>query len=138
MSDTKQDFRLWEWIGQFRPIPDSRPGDFIGAGWVKIVERLAKHLSAPEYECKITCVKEKFGGLRVYTEPKPEMASEVWALCNFAEDISYMTCEKCGNPGELRSVKTWPCGGWLKTLCSKCADELAQIGIDAPVHARLF
>ena len=34
-----------------------------------------------------------------------------------AEQLSYKTCEHCGDPGERRP------GGWLQTLCDNCHEE---------------
>lgn len=53
-------------------------------------------------------IKEKFGGLRFYVRNSTD---EVGHYISFAEQMSYKTCEICGNPGERRS------GNWIKTLC---------------------
>lgn len=65
---------------------------------------------------KFTQVKEKFGGLRVYTEGGDDFSEGVIALC---ETLSYRTCERCGDPGSLHHA-----GIWLKTLCGVHAEEL--------------
>jgi hypothetical protein len=53
-------------------------------------------------------VKEKFGGLRFYVQAATD---KHYQYINFAESMSYRTCEECGNPG-----KTYT-DGWHMTLC---------------------
>jgi hypothetical protein len=53
-------------------------------------------------------VKEKFGGLRFYTNGYNEAVS---AMIHMAESMSYRTCEVCGNPGRSNNY------GWISTLC---------------------
>lgn len=53
-------------------------------------------------------VKEKFGGLRFYTNGTSD---ENYNYISFAESMSYYTCCKCGAPG-----KTYT-DGWHITLC---------------------
>ena len=63
-------------------------------------------------------VKEKFGGLRFYVDgANEEHHNFIW----FAENMSYRTCEKCGNPGKLYT------NGWHTTLCEKHAEELGYL-----------
>lgn len=69
-----------------------------------------------EYDPSIPCasqVKEKFGGLRVYTTFATD---EMDDLIREAEKESEVTCELCGDPGVLRLD-----GGWYMTRCDKCA-----------------
>ena len=53
-------------------------------------------------------VKEKFGGLRFYVQAATDKHHQ---YINFAESMSYRTCEECGAPG-----KTYT-DGWHMTLC---------------------
>jgi hypothetical protein len=53
-------------------------------------------------------VKEKFGGLRFYTNGYTD---EVSGMIRMAESMSYRTCEVCGNPGRSNNY------GWISTLC---------------------
>jgi hypothetical protein len=53
-------------------------------------------------------VKEKFGGLRFYVQAATD---KHYSYINFAESMSYRTCEECGAPG-----KTYT-DGWHTTLC---------------------
>jgi len=85
-----------------------------GNGWFKILKILFTSIrSAP---IKIDCVKEKFGGLRVYysNNTDTELAYVDDAIRE-AEVASLHTCEMCGKPGSL-STKRY----WIKTLCVEC------------------
>jgi len=61
-------------------------------------------------------VKEKFGGLRFYVH---NAGDEIHGMISMAEQMSFKICEKCGKPGSLHKR-----GGWLKTLCTKCAKPI--------------
>ena len=66
-------------------------------------------------------IKEKFGGLRVYTRP-PDRRADEWRRFNRKvrkiEDTSLEICEQCGESGS----QVWE-GGLLLTLCGPCAAE---------------
>jgi hypothetical protein len=65
----------------------------------------------------IVQVKEKFGGLRFYTNGgTPEMHNYI----HFAEMISRNMCEECGAPGKTRN------GRWIRTLCEKHHKESGE------------
>lgn len=53
-------------------------------------------------------VKEKFGGLRFYVQAATD---KHYNYINFAESMSYHTCEECGAPGKRYTE------GWHRTLC---------------------
>jgi hypothetical protein len=59
-------------------------------------------------------VKEKFGGLRFYVQAATD---KHYNYINFAESMSYRTCEVCGNPGKRYT------DGWHQTLCDTHAAE---------------
>lgn len=59
---------------------------------------------------KIVLIKEKYGTMRVYVDGGNE---KIHAAIMFAETISSVTCEKCGNKGFLSG--DW----WQKTYCEK-------------------
>ena len=84
-------------------------GFSIDNGWFKIIDELLEKIQS--YNIKIIDIKEKFGGLRVYTTPYDEEAQEI---INYYESLSYDTCERCGNVGESRPT------GWIRTLCDRC------------------
>jgi len=59
---------------------------------------------------QIDQIKEKFGSLRYYYTGGDECIA---GMVNLAEELSARICERCGNPGKIRT------GGWLKTLCDE-------------------
>lgn len=74
-----------------------------------------------------TTVKEKFGGLRIYTNvwaESEEISTFLWSL----ESKSFTMCEFCGSEEnvDLKS-KTY----WIKTVCTKCGE---QHGFTNPVN----
>ena len=88
----------------------------IGAGWLPIVRRLSEKLEAmiesgetPTLQC--VQVKEKFGGLRFYTNISNDKVSE---LISEAYREASVTCEMCGKPGKEGG------DGYIQTLCEKC------------------
>jgi hypothetical protein len=59
-------------------------------------------------------VKEKFGGLRFYVD---HATDEHYNYINFAESMSYRTCETCGAPG------TYYPFGWHHVACDEHASD---------------
>lgn len=67
-------------------------------------------------------IKEKFGTLRLYVDPKTDedvLRDIVYALAANAERRSEFTCERCGDLGRQRGDY------WVLTLCNAC-DELRE------------
>jgi hypothetical protein len=87
-----------------------------GPGWKELIENIFKIMK--DTDCKVEQVKEKFGGLRFYTDHETPAVSD---LIKIAELESYKVCEECGT---RKFVKTE--GGWLKTLCKFCRDKRFQ------------
>ncbi len=58
---------------------------------------------------KVVQIKEKFGVLRVYTDPYDPYTQ---GIIDMAVQFSEHTCEKCGQIGEYRGDMMWK-----KTLC---------------------
>ena len=56
-------------------------------------------------------VKEKFGELRFYYSGGDE---EIRGMVAMAEYMSVRTCEQCGKPGRLRTIR-----GWVTTACDE-------------------
>lgn len=88
-------------------------------GWFPLIERTLKRLSLlreqlPEH-FEIVQIKEKFGGLRIYTTCGIESA---WDIIREAEIKSYNICEVCGEKGELREELIH-----IRTLCNKHFEE---------------
>ena len=63
----------------------------------------------PDGRFAVLQVKEKFGGLRIYT-----FDARLSAIARDAEERSYAICETCGAPGTLGEH-----GGWYRTACPK-------------------
>lgn len=85
-----------------------------GDGWYDLIEGLCTTIyKVCEKEgIQAEQVKEKFGGLRFYTNKRDPFVDGAILL---AEHFSYRICETCGAPGVLRQQ-----GGWYVTLCDKC------------------
>lgn len=80
-----------------------------GPGWFSILEKLGR--AAEPTGVKAHTVKEKFGGLRVYTDrSNPVMEAAV----REAEKESLRTCEQCGQPGKHGVSR-----GWEYVSCAK-------------------
>lgn len=60
---------------------------------------------------KVSQIKEKFGGLRVYMTFATD---EMFDIIQDAEDASFEICEMCGAAGRERELS------WIKTLCDEC------------------
>jgi hypothetical protein len=88
----------------------------VGKGWFQLLMDLSIKLEAMEgiADIRVVQVKEKYGGLRFYLSSGTD---EMFAAINKAEDLSYETCEECGEPGKIRE------GGWVSVLCDEHAKE---------------
>ena len=88
-----------------------------GDGWFEIIKELSEKLEP--LGVVAAQVKEKFGGLRFYTNPIPEGVEweTVHEMISEAEVKSYETCEDCGKPGKRTGNM------WIKTLCEECDKE---------------
>lgn len=102
----------------------------ISKGWVPIVADLCEciqnyvdhHVSytkeggearPPQVEC--LQLKEKFGGLRFYTNGHDDVVD---GMIKYAEHLCDNTCESCGTREDLGLTK-----GWIAVLCRKCSDK---------------
>lgn len=84
----------------------------IPPGWTKLVCELDDSLEELNPGYKIVQVKEKFGTLRYYIEPLDSFSmATARIIINIAELESSKTCQRCGEPGELREM------GAVITLC---------------------
>lgn len=88
-----------------------------GNGWYKIIDLLCELLQWDIDEnkhCQIeaTQVKEKYGGLRFYTNGEDEKQH---GLICFAEHLSEHTCEQCGSMDNVTQTT-----GWVVTMCPPC------------------
>lgn len=84
------------------------------------IERLISEGVPKEYWPRIAQIKEKFGGLRFYVNGV--VSGELQAWIRVAEnEESYRTCERCGQPGKLRT------GRWAHTYCDHCQMECEDL-----------
>jgi hypothetical protein len=69
---------------------------------------------------QVTCVqmKEKFGGLRFYTDGSDDVVD---GMIRMAIHMCNNTCEGCGTNEGLGLTK-----GWITVRCKKCADEVGR------------
>jgi hypothetical protein len=94
-----------------------------GDGWYLIIDFLCKKIqdyvdnkNIPQIEA--VQVKEKFGGLRFYTNYSDNYVDKE---ISFAETASYKTCECCGSTEEVSQTE-----GWIVTLCKKCMENRSK------------
>ena len=95
-------------------IPKFSPASFYAAGYTR--EQALASVDIGWHELVIIVidqVKEKYGGLRIYSSP---MHEEFDKFILGLETESYKICETCGEIGALRG------GGWYKTLCDAHAN----------------
>jgi hypothetical protein len=85
----------------------------VGDGWLPLLDDLFGKIIEADPEAKVLQVKEKFGGLRVYTSSAVGVVSEAAMQ---AEGKSYTICQDCGAPGREQTIR-----GWINTLCDDCA-----------------
>lgn len=90
-----------------------------GKGWYKLIkpifdyiEEYNKDKSENEKIVIMQC-KEKWGGLRIYTNFGNE---ELFKMIDDAEDKSYSVCEICGSEENVGLRLT----GWETTMCLEC------------------
>eukprot|EP00026_Physarum_polycephalum_P020832 Phypoly_transcript_23682.p1 GENE.Phypoly_transcript_23682~~Phypoly_transcript_23682.p1 ORF type:complete len:126 (+),score=9.50 Phypoly_transcript_23682:86-463(+) len=85
----------------------------VRSGWLPLLQQLVDKLVALGWDRRVSCIKEKFGELRIYGNWTAEQREVV----SWAELESATTCEMCGGPGEN-------CGeNWIFTLCAQCDNE---------------
>ena len=104
MTENKKIHTCWELFGVE-----------CGSGWSWIVVGLLQ--AALDKGAYIIQVKEKYGGLRFYYTGGDDQLSE---LVEFAEGLSYKTCELCGAPGEHQYD-----GWWELTRCPEHSEGLS-------------
>ena len=102
-------------LEKWRPWLEN-PGDELDlqcdAGWHDlVVETIDAMVEAvkPDGKFRVLQIKEKFGGLRIYT-----FDARLSAIAHAAEERSYTICETCGAPGELGDDD-----GWYRTACPR-------------------
>ena len=82
----------------------------IESGWYGLIKNLIVELLEAGWDREVHQVKQKFGTLRFYTGGGTD---RIWEIIREYERVSAVTCEVCGEVGEIRS------GSWVETLCDK-------------------
>lgn len=85
----------------------------VGEGWASLVNEVFDRKESYGKPITISQVKEKYGGLRIYTN---EFDDEFDQFLYDVEMRSFSICEDCGKAGQLRG------GGWYRTLCDEHAN----------------
>lgn len=94
------------------------------SGWFSLIKEVCDHIKTENPGFKIVQIKEKFGLLRIYTEPRynNKPTQDAWnrlsKVVRWAEHKSAFMCEICGNVGKIDHSR-----GWIKTHCSYCAEK---------------
>jgi len=109
-------------------------GCTIGPGWFPLVDVLCKLIqnevdfaneqkkygnSAGMEQVVVGQIKEKFGGLRFYTNKGG--STQIAGMIQMAEAMSWLICEECGT---TKNVKTGG-SGRIVTLCNRCRRRMA-------------
>ena len=102
---------------------------FIPDGWIGIVDTLCGSIQdhvdntydwingekEPKDQVRCTQMKEKFGGLRFYTDSGDDV---VEGMVKMAEFLCENTCQDCGSEENIGKTT-----GWIYTICKSCADK---------------
>lgn len=90
-----------------------------GDGWFTLVdfvcEKLSDYSKEKNLDIQFVQIKEKYGGLRIYTDKSDEFIESV---IDVAEDVSLQTCEDCGRKGRNQNMD-----GWIRTVCKNCKES---------------
>ena len=95
-----------------------------GEGWLPLLEPIFQYIEKynedknDDTKIRILQIKEKFGGLRVYTN---YLTDELDELIENAERESYCTCETCGSKENIGQTL-----GWVMTICKDCITKEAK------------
>lgn len=87
----------------------------VGLGWSALLRQGFDRALRNGWDGRVVQIKEKFGGLRWYTEPAPDAVLRIVEAVEFA---STFLCEFCGAAGRLRGKESGR--RWLKTVCDGC------------------
>ena len=107
-----------EWLERWPHLFDDRVISLhCPFGWRGVVSRTLDKLSDG---CRVAQIKEKFGGLRLYTDMCTDADDRA---IQAAETACWFVCQDCGSSDE--SVNTEG-PGWVRTLCGACRVRRSQ------------
>ena len=100
---------------------------------LKLRKNISKKVKWEEYKVfqpiNVTQIKEKFGGLRFYTNGHDDL---VGGMIWLAEHMSYNICEHCGSTKNVSQTK-----GWITTLCEDCMKEINNKRLDTQLKIKI-
>ena len=100
-------------------LTEEQAVDCVGKGWEKLVRKVYNARTAIGTTVGIIQVKEKWGGLRIYTD---YYDSELEKTIMQVGEESLRVCEQCGSPAGL--VKK---GTWYQTRCDEHRDDWTPV-----------
>jgi len=86
----------------------------VPTGWVPIVRKLCEDVEEIDVGIDVHQIKEKFGSIRFYYTTLSSR-EDINELIKDAQSQAKRTCQRCGEPGEDRSVNNW-----ITVLCNDC------------------
>lgn len=99
----------------------------------KLLNYIIHHATWEKYEAiaqvEAIQIKEKFGGLRFYTQGGDDL---VQGMIWLAENMSYNICEECGSTKNVSQTK-----GWITTLCEDCMKEINNKRLDTQLKIKI-
>ena len=106
-----------------------------GYGWygltLPIIEEIRLYNKKyPKDKIRIDQIKEKFGGLRIYTSWEPDYLK---AMILKAGHESEHICEICGARGKNEEIN-----GWYMTLCDEHREAKLEANYDHELEDRLY
>jgi len=87
-----------------------------GDGWLPLIQECIEGAIKLGWNKEICQIKEKFGGLRFYTNSASEECHAWVSKCGAR---SYEICEQCGSTDNVSQTK----GGWITSLCKQCINK---------------
>lgn len=84
------------------------------SGWHEIARQMIKECEEAESNFEIIDLKEKWGAIRMYSQPCTDKISEIE---HKYEKLSSRICCKCGKPATKVST------GWVLPWCDKCGTD---------------
>lgn len=92
----------------------------VGAGWSSLIKKIYNAKEGMSIPVGIIMVKEKFGGLRIYTEYYVPEIENIIIQVGYE---SFNICEECGSPGKLGKNPS----GLFKTRCQTHMENFVEI-----------